>query len=100
MKPLKVLVITAALTVALGITTARAYDYDDNQTSHDSRQGFQAQSRFQNQPSLSQQVHDAYQVDPRAFNHTLSPDPNAQNRSTGVIIGPNGQAWYWYQNGR
>ena len=100
MKTLKALAITAALTAALAVTTARAFP----QSYHDRNEGWQNYQAPSSQYGLSQAqgLNPPAPCDMRQFD--IKPLPPVQSLypqgPSGVIIGPNGQNYYWFQNGR
>ena len=53
------------------------------------------------QPPQAQTLQPRVPIDPSAFAiQPLYPVPPINPRTSGVIIGPNNQTFYWFQNGR
>ena len=89
---MKTLVIGLVLAFTAGIASAQGYQQDYQQTQ-------QTQTQHIN-PYLNP-------VDPRNFSKggafeikDLPQVAPLNPRSSGVILGPNGEAYYWYGNGR
>ncbi|MHB8084267.1 MAG: hypothetical protein ACYDHZ_00375 [Dehalococcoidia bacterium] len=89
-------IIIAVMGVALLACSVQAQSYYDSPSSYQSYQDHQ-QSNYE--PQQTQQQH---QIDPRAFEiKTLPPVlPLNPRGNSGVVIDPNGQAYYWFGNGR
>ena len=77
-----------------GIATAQ--DYSGYQS--DCQQGWQQPQGYQSQPT--QTLQPQTQIDPRAFQHRPIPLTDTNQGSSGVILGPHGQNYFWFENGR